>query len=200
MNAIIPRSSLLRDEAVSSIQGALTASLKRVRSSHRHISGITPQPFPDMPPTQHPASSSRPLCDRHRGRKCIASTPSLSPAPHSLTAFPRLPSGSALSLRQRTSGRLRCSRSTGETLTGPDSVRPREESGTLILIRDCARQSRPQTLIRGGSGPRSAYRTQDCPRHSRVQTCRNGIGPLSQRFNTIPPMYNLADYPIDCRY
>lgn len=119
-----------------------------MRSSHRHISGITPQPFPDMPPTQHPASSSRPLCDRHRGRKCIASTPSLSPAPHSLTTFPRLPSGSARSLRQRTSGRLRCSGSTQETLTGPDSVRPREESGTLILIRDCSRQSRPQTLIR----------------------------------------------------
>ena len=112
VNALIPRRSLLRDEAVSLLQGVLTASLRRVRSSHRHISGITPQPFPDMPPTQHPASSSRPLCDRHRGRKCIASTPSLSPAPHSLTAFPRLPSGSARSLRQRTSGRLRCSGST----------------------------------------------------------------------------------------
>ena len=57
-------------------------------------------------------------------RKCIASTPSLSPAPHSLTAFPRLSSGSARSLRQRTSGGLRCCDSTRETLTGPDSVRP----------------------------------------------------------------------------
>ena len=112
--------------------GRPPASLRRMRSSHRHISGITPQPFPDMPPTQHPASSSRPLCDRHRGRKCIASTPSLSPAPHSLTAFPRLPSGSARSLRQRTSGQLRCSGSTRETLTGPDFVRPREESGNTI--------------------------------------------------------------------
>ena len=65
MNALIPRRSLLRDEAVSLLQGVLTASLRRVRSSHRHISGITPQPFPDMPTTQHPASSSRPLCDRH---------------------------------------------------------------------------------------------------------------------------------------
>lgn len=147
MNALIPRSPLLRDEAVSSIQGALTASLRRMRSSHRHISGITPQPFPSIPPTQHPASSSQPLCDRHWGRKCIASTPSLSPAPHSLTTFPRLSSGSARSLRQRTSGRLRCSDSTQETLTGPDFVRPREESGTLILIRDCSRQRRPQTPI-----------------------------------------------------
>ena len=170
-----------------------------MRSSHRHISGITPQPFPDMPPTQHPASSPAPLRPA-QCRKCAASTPSLSLAPHSLTAFPRLPSGSARSLRQRTSGRFRCSGSPRETLTGPDSVRPREESGTLILIIDCSRQSRQQTLIRGGSGPRSAYRTQDCPRHSRVQTCRNGIRPRSQRFNTIPPMYDLADYPIDCRY
>ena len=67
MNALIPRSPLLRDEAVSLLQGALTASLRRMRSSHRHISGITPQPFPGIPPTQHPASSSRPLCDRHWG-------------------------------------------------------------------------------------------------------------------------------------
>ena len=65
MNALIPRSPLSRDEAVSLLQGALTASLRRVRSSHRHISGITPPPSPGIPPHQHPASSSRPLCDRH---------------------------------------------------------------------------------------------------------------------------------------
>ena len=65
MNALIPRSPLSRDEAVSLLQGALTASLRRVRSSHRHISGITPPPSPGIPPHQHPASSPRPLCDRH---------------------------------------------------------------------------------------------------------------------------------------
>ena len=65
VNAIIPRSPLLRDEAVYSIQGALTASLRRMRSSHRHISGITPQSSQGIPPHRHPASSSRPLCDRH---------------------------------------------------------------------------------------------------------------------------------------
>lgn len=93
VNALIPRSPLSRDEAVSLLQGALTASLRRVRSSHRHISGITPPPSPGIPPHQHPASSSRPLCDRHGARKCAASAPSLPPEQHSLTAFPRLPSG-----------------------------------------------------------------------------------------------------------
>ena len=62
---LIPRSPLLRDEAVSLLQEALTASLRRVRNSHRHISGITPQPSQGIPPHRHPVSSSRPLCDRH---------------------------------------------------------------------------------------------------------------------------------------
>ena len=48
VNALIPRSPLSRNEAVSLLQGALTASLRRVRSSHRHISGITPPPSPGL--------------------------------------------------------------------------------------------------------------------------------------------------------
>lgn len=200
MNALIPRSPPVKGRSgispTGSPDGLPEAYAKLTPPHQRHHPSTVPRHTSDSASCVIAPAPLRPV----QCRMCIASTPSLSPAPHSLTAFPRLPSGSARSLRQRTSGRLRCSGSTRETLTGPDSVRPREESGISILIRDCARQSRPQTLIRGGGGPRSAYRTQDCPRHSRVQTCRNGIGPRSQRFNIIPPMYDLADYPTDCRY
>ena len=83
-------------------------------------SGISPTGSPDglpearakpIPPHQryHPLTVPRHTSDSAsrvivpaplrpaKYRKCIASTPSLSPAPHSLTAFPRLPSGSARS-------------------------------------------------------------------------------------------------------
>ena len=58
-----------------------------------------------------------------------------------------LPYGCADSVRLRITGTAR------ETLTEPEQVRPGEESGIIILIRDCTWQAAPPRCPKGEDAP-----------------------------------------------
>ena len=75
----------------------------------------------------------RPLTTTGTHRLCLS--PLQSPPHHPHPTRNCLSCGHADSVQPRLKGR------TQETLTGPEQVRPGEESGIIILIRDCTRQA-----------------------------------------------------------